>query len=136
MFRNILVPVDFTPKNRRAIAAALDAAAPGGRITLLHVVEKIDLIPPEELKEFYEELMTAARIHMKRLASRVRGRRIREEIFLGKRTETIVRHARDRKIDLIVMNSHQVVPGKKGQDWGTISYKVAVLAPCPILLVK
>lgn len=136
MFQNILIPVDFTPKNRRAIAAALQAGGPRARITLLHVVEEIRLPATRDLKEFYEELMTDARIRMKKMGRAIRRRPVREEIFLGHRTEGILKTARARKIDLIVMSSHAVTPGRKGQDWGTISYKMAVLSPCPILLVK
>lgn len=136
MFQNILIPVDFTPKNRRAVAAALQAGGPRARITLLHVVEEIRLPTTRDLKEFYEELMTDARIRMKKLGRAIRRRPVREEIFLGHRTEGILKTARARKIDLIVMSSHAVTPGRKGQDWGTISYKMAVLSPCPILLVK
>lgn len=136
MFQNILIPVDFTPKNRRAVAAALQAGGPRARITLLHVVEEIRLPATRDLKEFYEELMTDARIRMKKMGRAIRRRPVREEIFLGHRTEGILKTARARKIDLIVMSSHAVTPGRKGQDWGTISYKMAVLSPCPILLVK
>lgn len=136
MFQNILIPVDFTTKNRRAITAALQAGGPRARITLLHVVEEIRLPATRDLKEFYEELMTDARIRMKKLGRAIRRRPVREEIFLGHRTEGILKAARARKIDLIVMSSHAVTPGRKGQDWGTISYKMAVLSPCPILLVK
>lgn len=136
MFQNILIPVDFTPKNRRAIAAALQAGGPRAKITLLHIVEEIRLPASKDLREFYGELMTDARLRMKRISSRIRGRPLREEICLGHRTEGIIRIARSRKTDLIVMSSHTVTPGRKGQDWGTISYKVAVLSPCPILLVK
>lgn len=136
MFQNILIPVDFTPKNKRAIAAALQAGGPRARITLLHIVEEISLPTTRDLKDFYAELMTEGRLRMKKLARVIRRRPVREEIYLGHRTDGIVRTAQARKIDLIVMSSHAVTPGRKGQDWGTISYKVAVLAPCPILLVK
>jgi hypothetical protein len=36
----------------------------------------------------------------------------------------------------IVMNSHQVDPDDPATGWGTISYKVGILAACPIMLVK
>lgn len=136
MFKNILIPVDFTPKNRRAVAAALQAAAPKARITLVHVVEELRLPKTRDLRDFYSELMTEARLQMEKIMRGIRKHAVREEILLGHRTEGILRVARARKSDLIVMSSHTVTPGRKGQDWGTISYKVAVLSPCPILLVK
>ena len=36
----------------------------------------------------------------------------------------------------IVLASHRVNPSKVNRDWGTISYKVGLLAQCPVLLVK
>ena len=38
--------------------------------------------------------------------------------------------------DLIVMRSHQVDPAEPTQGWGTISHKIAILAQCPVMLMK
>ena len=38
--------------------------------------------------------------------------------------------------DLIVMGSHRVALKHPGENWGTISYKIGILARCPVLLVK
>jgi len=42
----------------------------------------------------------------------------------------------DSKADLIIMASHRIDPDRPGHDWSTISYGVAILAPCDVLLVK
>ena len=43
MFRRLLVPVDLTPKNVRAVEAARDLATQsGGEVFLLHVIETLD----------------------------------------------------------------------------------------------
>jgi universal stress protein A len=47
-----------------------------------------------------------------------------------------VRTAAALRADLIVLPSHRVNPSMVGRDWGTISYKVGILAQCPVLLVK
>ena len=39
-------------------------------------------------------------------------------------------------VDLIVLASHRVNPSIVNRDWGTISYKVGILAQCHVLLVK
>jgi universal stress protein A len=44
--------------------------------------------------------------------------------------------AKARRADLIVLASHPVNPAMLGRDWGTISYKVGILAQCAVLLVK
>jgi universal stress protein A len=59
-----------------------------------------------------------------------------EEIVYGDRPEEIVKFAAAHKIDLIVLASHRINPSAVGRDWGTISYKVGLLAQCPVLLVK
>jgi nucleotide-binding universal stress UspA family protein len=62
--------------------------------------------------------------------------RLEERIVYGNRTQAILEFAADYGIDLIVMSSHQVDPDDPATGWGTISYKVGILAACPIMLVK
>jgi hypothetical protein len=49
----------------------------------------------------------------------------------GPGVRDIVRVAAKRAIDLIVMSSHRVRPGRPGAGWGTTSYKVGVFCRCP-----
>ena len=143
MFRKILVPVDFTDKNEPALAAALQTAAnpdptQRGEIELLHVIETIEHIGFEEMSDFYRGLETRAAAKLFALEERFReaGFAVRHEILYGKRAETIVRHAEDRDIDLIVLTSHKVDRDHPALGWGTISYRIAIVARCPVLLVK
>ena len=77
MFEEILVPVDLTDKNRRAVEVAGDLAElADGSVTLLHVIEPLDL-PFEELEDFYSRLEEKAADAMYGLApagERARGR--------------------------------------------------------------
>lgn len=136
MFREILVPVDFTPPNARAIALAAELAAK--TIALFHVIERIEGIPPTELRPFYRKLEARAARKMRTLAARLRraGFAVKEEITLGNRVDEILRRAKRPGVDLVVLSSHRVDPERPGAGWGTISYKVGILAPCPVLLVK
>jgi nucleotide-binding universal stress UspA family protein len=54
----------------------------------------------------------------------------------GRRAGEIVQYAAANEVDLIVLASHRVNPSRIARDWGTISYKVGILAQCPVLLVK
>ncbi len=54
----------------------------------------------------------------------------------GKRAEAIVRYAENRDMDLIVLSSHKVDRDHPALGWGTISYRIAIVARCPVLLVK
>ena len=138
MFDKLLVPVDLTARNARAIDVARDLVAEqGGEVTLLHVIETLDL-PYEELQEFYKRLEDRAAIAMEAMAEPLRtaGLSVDQEVCYGKRAEEVVRYAADNGIDLIVLNSHRVDLTNPGAGWTTMSYKVAILAQCPVLLVK
>lgn len=139
MFRNILIPVDFTEKNERALDVARELATAGGaQVTLLHVIETLADTPFEEEREFYKRLEERSEAAMARFGERlaVAGLSARREIVYGRRTDEIVRFAEARAADLIVLSSHRVAGEHPGEGWVTISHRVAVLAPCPVLLVK
>lgn len=138
MFRNILVPVDITPKNRRAVEVARDlAVSSGGRVTLVHVIETLDL-PFEELEEFYDRLEARATRDMEALSAPLRESDVPfgGHVLYGERDRKVVEFATREGADLIVLDSHRVEPGRPGRGMATLSYRVAILAPCPVLLVK
>lgn len=138
MFQELLVPVDLTDKNRRAIEVARDLALElGGRVTLLHVIETLDL-PFEELEDFYRRLERNAEERMGRLAEPLRaaGVSFRQQVTYGRRAEEVVEWAEEGGTELIILGSHRVDLEAPGAGWATLSYKVAILAQCPVLLVK
>lgn len=139
MFRHILVPTDFTPKSRAALEAALRVASPPEtRITLLHVIETVAVGDEEEFRAFYDKLIVRAEGELGQLAAEAgrTGVEINCEVVLGRRALEILRYVGNHGVDLIVLGSHPIKAETPMQDWGTISYKVAVLAPCPVLMVK
>jgi nucleotide-binding universal stress UspA family protein len=56
-------------------------------------------------------------------------------VRIGAPAAEIVRAASRKRVDLVIMGSHRVRPGRMG-GWGTTSYKVGIFCQCPILLVK
>lgn len=143
MFRNILVPVDFTLKNEAALGAALDLARkPEGsepvKVTLLHVIETIEHVEFEEMADFYRglEARAAAKLYGMEERFKAAGVPVYHEIVYGKRAETIVHHAEERGMDLIVLSSHKVDREHPALGVGTLSYRIAIVARCPVLLVK
>ena len=141
MFRKILVPVDFTEKNEAAIRAALEVIGSheDSEIYLLHAIETIEHVEYDEMKDFYRELENRAVAKLTLLEERCRESgavKVFHDLQYGKRAETIVRYAEERGMDLIVLSSHKVDRDHPALGWGTISYRIAIVARCPVLLVK
>jgi nucleotide-binding universal stress UspA family protein len=139
MFDHLLVPVDLGEGNERQLRAAL-ALARGkrSRVTLLHVIQRVPKIPARELRAFYERLARASRRRLARVQTRLAsaGLPVHTLVLVGDPAGEIVRVAARRRVDLIVMGSHRPEPTRPGGGWGTTSYKVGLLCPCPVLLVK
>mgnify|MGYP001088954842 CR=1 FL=1 len=139
MFNHILVPTDLTERTREALEIAVKMAVHGGnKITLLHVIEMIEDSEFEEFEDFYAKLKKRAQKRMRRMTDEYQDRplSIDGEIVYGKRIHNIIRFAEGSDIDLIVLSSHRVNAEDAVQSWGTISYKVSILAHCPVMLVK
>ena len=142
MFRKVLVPVDFTDKNEAALNSAIEITGRGdgeeSEVTLLHVIETIEHIEFDEMSDFYRGLETRAAAKLFAMEERLQkaGIRARHDILYGKRTETIVRYAEEHGTDLVILSSHKVDRDHPALGWGTISYRVAIVVRCPVLLVK
>ena len=140
MFRHILVPVDLSARNTRALEAARALArAHGARVTVLHIIQRLEGIPMRELRDFYGRLQQRAQLRLRSAVRRLARDRIEtsQAVFVGSPVRDIVRHAAANRVDLIVMSSHAVKPAARPRDgFGTTSYRVALLCLCPVLLVK
>ena len=129
----------MTERTEKALQLASKlAVSDTSRITLVHVIQTIEGMRFDELRPFYKRLEKKAQAAMTRLASRVavRGAKVESAVVYGRRAEEIVNYAAAHDVDLIVLASHRVNPSRVNRDWGTISYKVGILAQCPVLLVK
>jgi nucleotide-binding universal stress UspA family protein len=136
MFRKIMVPIDLSDAKNSALRIAKKMAAQNNaHLTLLHVIEKIEYLPSAETKTFYSRLKKTGAEKLHKIAENFRGK-ITTKIILGNRASSIVEYAVKNRIDLIVMNSHRIDLKEPNKGWGTISYKVAILSQCPVLLVK
>jgi nucleotide-binding universal stress UspA family protein len=139
VFKKILVPVDLSDRHQQALdIAARLAKERDGEVTLLHVIEIIPGLWPEEERDFYERIEQRARDHLARLGRSLEQCQVlrREEIVYGNRAQEIVRYAMEAGIDLIVLTSHRIDLQDPSAGWGTVSYKVGILSQCPVLLVK
>jgi universal stress protein A len=138
MYEHFIVPVDLSDRNAPAVERALELAQmTKGRITVLHVIETLDL-PYEEVAEFYARLEEEAAAKLESLCETLvdTGMEIERRIVLGDPATEIVEFAAESSDSLIVLRSHRVDPSSPTHGWATLSYKVAILATSPILLVK
>ncbi len=139
MFQNILVPVDFTDKNRPAIRSAIDLADPDtDTIRLLHVVETIQDIEFDQLSDFYHDLQEKAETSLAQVVEDLGAtdRDIRTTVVFGRRAAEIIEFADNNGCDLIVLTTHTIDAESPGGGIGTISHQVALLAGCPVLLLR
>ncbi len=141
----ILVPTDFSEHSSRALgyAAAL-ARQLGAKLVLLHVVAGEALenlakahVPPHPVDLVYEDLGQQVRGQfVQHVAPGVRKTLETETLVLpGVPFMEILRVARVRSVDLIVMATH----GRTGLShalMGSVTEKVIRKAPCPVLSIR
>ncbi len=138
-FNHVLVPLDLSDKNRRAIDIALDIAkSNGARVTLLHVVEDIDLPGDTEVDKFVSQLEERARQALGKATEPFTEAGVPVDVAtrFGKRAREIAAFQRENGIDLIIMSSHTIDKEHPARSLATLSYQVAVLADCNVMLVK
>jgi nucleotide-binding universal stress UspA family protein len=138
MFKKILLPLDLTDKHGPALAIAAELVQQSsGEVTLLHVIELIPGLSLEEEHAFYNRLERMALAHLKRQGSTRADRQLawRKEVLIGRRAEEIVRFASKASAELIVLTAPRIEP-EDPTGLGSMSYKVGILAHCPVLLVK
>jgi nucleotide-binding universal stress UspA family protein len=139
MFKNILVPTDLSEKSVTALDIALKIGSEDEpKITLLHVIETIDEADYGEFEKFYEKLKDRAQRKMDEMAGRcgVKAPLVQKKIVFGNRVNEIVRFAHENGIDLIILSSHRIDSVDAAAGWATISYRVGILSPCPVMMVK
>lgn len=138
-FQHILIPLDFTEKNQAALDIALELAISNrARVTLLHVVESIDLPDDDDVSEFVERLRQRADRELELRSQRFAEANVPVDwkIRVGHRVKEIKGYEAEHDIDLIVLSSHPVDVDQPARSLATLSYQIAVLSFCPVLLVK
>jgi nucleotide-binding universal stress UspA family protein len=139
MFTRILLPLDLSAKHQVALdtAAAL-ARQSGGEVILLHVIEEIPGLSRDEEKDFYARLERAAREHLAHHAVQLTQQQVpcRYDVVLGQRARETIAYAAGQQIDLILLTTPPFHPDNLAGSLGSLSWKISVVAPCPVLLVK
>ncbi len=145
MFKHILVPVDGSKFSTNAARKAVVIAQKhSSKITILHVINHSQLYsmgPPQSLPMITDAMMdglkTGAEMILADTLKAVSPTtvEIKTELEWGIPSQVIIAKARDGICDLIVMGSRGL-GAVSGLLLGSVSDRVAKLAPCPVLLVK
>ena len=147
LWRNILVPHDFSSSANHAAAIARDQAKlHGGKLLLLHVCDlPLDLGPDttvilaqgSEPITMRHHVMSTAEAHLRDLAERLGKDGVAAEVFVrvGKPADEILQCAAERGADTIVMGTH----GRTGLRHllvGSVTERVVRMSPVPVLTIR
>jgi nucleotide-binding universal stress UspA family protein len=147
MLKNILVATDASPASNRAINLAADMAGKyGATLHLLYSIRDMQL--PPELKKMAEvEKIAGARMDVldfvgQKILSDAQTRAVKKgattiktSLEHGDPATTILRYAKRRKVDLIVLGTRGL--GQvKGMLMGSVSRKVANLSDVSCLIIR
>ena len=143
--RSILLPTDFSDCANFALPyAAGIARATGASLICVHVVETVvpavgytGMSEPLPIADISEQLEDSAERELPKIAEceECAGLNVEEVIVHGDAATEIVRVARERSVDLIVVSSH----GRTGLGrilFGSTAEAVVRHATCPVLVVK
>ena len=142
--RRILHPTDFSAASRASFARALSMAkADRAELLLVHVVAPPTFVAGEGYisPQVYGEIEAAAdaygRKNLGLLQARARTAGVRSKTLLlrGLADQEIIRAARSKKADLIVIGTH----GRTGLArlfLGSVASRVVAGAGCPVLTVR
>jgi nucleotide-binding universal stress UspA family protein len=150
-FQRILVPYDGSACSNKAVDEAIEIAKKFDSILfLLTVIDTATVVPHSfepkkgtmmDVQKFAKSLKAASSQVDLMLRDEVfrckeHGVNADYELVTGSPANIILRFAKKRKIDLIVMGSLGLVGIKKLKALGSVSRKVSEQADCPVLLVR
>jgi nucleotide-binding universal stress UspA family protein len=143
--RSILLPTDFSECGNYALAYAASLARTfKASIICVHVIEPMvptvgysGVTEPLPIADISGQLEDSAERELPKIAEREEcaGLEMEELIVHGEAASEIVRVAKDRQVDLIVVSSH----GRTGLGrilFGSTAEAVVRHALCPVLVVK
>jgi nucleotide-binding universal stress UspA family protein len=86
-------------------------------------------------KSVKERLFEMSKKLMKQFIGERKSKNIHSEIKLGNPYKEIIKFAKDKKINLIIISEHKN-PKLHEVLLGNVARKVVVSAPCPVLLIR
>lgn len=142
--KKILYATDFSKASEQALQKAVELAKQNrAELLVVHVIEPVPYVSGEEFGggEVYAKLEEVskreAQSSMAKLMQRLKKARVRAQSFLyrGSAHDQIVKAARSKKADMIVIGTH----GRTGLSklfMGSVAGKVVSSATCPVMTVR
>lgn len=133
MYRNILVPIAYEPGHdaSQELNAARQLAAPGAKITLLHVMDPVPFFAVEYMPEGYrDELVEAIRADLQRQADTLQNGEV--AVVDGDPAREIQQWAIGHWVDCIVLATHR----SDTSLYGSTAARVVRYAPCTVHLLR
>jgi nucleotide-binding universal stress UspA family protein len=152
LFKKILVPFDGSRFSKNALALAIEISRKfDSKLFIITAVDTSDFPPgmllallkkDKMLEQSVDEFVTAVKSKVrKELLAEVaicKAKGITEayyDIISGSPVESILKFAKGRKIDLIIMGSQGLHGISRLKILGSVSRKVSEVAGCPVLIV-
>ena len=140
--KTILYPTDFSENADHARPYVVDFAKRfQAKVVLLHAVPPPTYAPayelPIDLKQMDERIQEAAREKIEKLQVQISGEGIETEtvVDVGSAFVEIIRNARERNVDLIILSTHGY-GAVKHLLLGSTAERVVRKAPCPVLTIR
>jgi len=142
--RRVLHPSDFSPASRAAFAHAVASAkADRAELLLVHVITPVvplvgdGYVSPTVYDDLQRSILASGQKQLDTLVAKAKaaGARARGLLLEGTPADGIVRTARSKRADVIVMGTH----GRSGLArlfLGSVAERVVGTAPCPVLTVR
>ena len=144
MMRRILHPSDFSTASNAALRKAIELAkASRGQLLIAHVISPVVPVAGEGYisPKVYDEIAASNRVWAQRRLAKLlaqakkAGARASGALLEGIAHEQIIRFARSKRVDTVVMGTH----GRSGLAklfLGSVAGRVVSGATCPVLTVR
>lgn len=135
--RHILCPLDFSPHSNHALWTAASLAQDTNSVLHLMSVTELPMPYADGVPVFshYADDIRRDDLALKAVNSPIPNVKVEHQHRLGNPSEEILKYAKERGVDLIVMGTH----GRQGIDrllMGSVAAEIVRKATCPVITVR
>jgi nucleotide-binding universal stress UspA family protein len=150
-YRRILVPYDGSTHSKKALLEAIDIAREfGAELYVINIIDISTDVPSavlhstisKKLKKLSREILGSQQAKVNAvLQEKVKmckrdGVKVSCDVMIGKPANSILKFAKERRIELVVIGSRGLTRLRKLMALGSVSRKVSEESKCPVLIVR